>query len=331
MATSLEQLGGRLGLHCGPSELSASLNPNDYCYGAPSEAQLQRLLCQRIAPLDAVAGAQAACAALQGAAQPAAVAPQAKPAGAGMAEDLFGLHLDLDDDCLRLLLGEDADETSGPCASAAASGGKGGPRAADGPSQKSSATGERGATAAAPAGDAEAASAGEPAGGVHAAHAEQHEDDDIAMLFGEGHRPSAALELDLHLLGGATHHQLDAHSGDTSGDSPNKRAKSCSPASPSGRFPALGLSLSMDYEAAAESINLQLLGGQRKSAAYSFGCELSLPLLSPAVEFAPVLGIDTPDSPDSLASGSDAVKPVAPQMLECHDSAGKRKRATMQH
>lgn len=314
MATSLEQLGGRLGLHCGPSELSASLNPNDYCYGAPSEAQLQRLLCQRIAPLDAVAGAQAACAALQGAgsqrrpagpshagaalaarsccspqalrppraivqtptprsrgcarlglfcrtgtgghifrwlwgrecvsfwalpcgrpaataslgcagaaspcrpaaslavppsaaawsptlssagparapfagaAQPAAVAPQAKPAGAGMAEDLFGPHLDLDDDCLRLLLGEDADETSGPCASAAASGGKGGPRAADGPSQKSSATGERGATAAAPAGDAEAASAGEPAGGVHAAHAEQHEDDDIAMLFGEGHR-----------------------------------------------------------------------------------------------------------------------------------------------
>jgi hypothetical protein len=93
-------------------------------------------------------------------ARPAGAAPEvaAKPSStlAASVDDLFNNHLalDLDDDCLRLLLGEDADE-SAPCVSA------GSGKAGSGASEKSSGTA---------AGEADAAS---------------HEDDDIAMLFGE--------------------------------------------------------------------------------------------------------------------------------------------------
>lgn len=108
----------------------------------------------------------------------AAAKPLAHPGAAPhcLVDDPFGAQLDLDDDCLRLLLGEDADE-SGPCASAAGSGK--GPAAGSGVSQRSSATGGGAAAGAAP-GDAEAASL--PA---RAQAAVKEEDDDIAMLFGE--------------------------------------------------------------------------------------------------------------------------------------------------
>ncbi len=127
----------------------------------------------RSPPTAGAAALPAAAAAARAAAKPLAH-PGAAPHC--LVDDPFGAQLDLDDDCLRLLLGEDADE-SGPCASAAGSGK--GPAAGSGMSQRSSATGGGAAAGAAP-GDAEAASL--PA---RAQAAVKEEDDDIAMLFGE--------------------------------------------------------------------------------------------------------------------------------------------------
>ncbi|KAL4853943.1 Splicing factor U2af large subunit A [Chlorella vulgaris] len=242
----------------------------------------------------------------------------AKPSStlAASVDDLFNNHLalDLDDDCLRLLLGEDADE-SAPCVSA------GSGKAGSGASEKSSGTA---------AGEADAAS---------------HEDDDIAMLFGEmRHTVGPSLEpLELHLLGTAHLHATDdadtsseagGHAGDNeglatehSGGTPTKRARQGADheSSPSGRG---GLMLSMNYEKAAESINLELLASGRKACVplFSDGTEAMLPsmLLSPLLGFA---DIDSPDSPHSLASGCDAMEPLSGLDLQRLDSTSKRKRA----
>ncbi|KAL4447768.1 hypothetical protein ABPG75_004987 [Micractinium tetrahymenae] len=280
----LASLGARLGLIVGQQEAVASLNPADYVYATPPADVLKRLAQEQAGPAgqpsssDGANTAAGSRPALQGAAAlPVAAAagapkPAAHPGSAAhcLADDLFAGQLDLDDDCLRLLLGEDAAE-SGPCASAAGSGkgpaaGSGG----SGASQRSSATD----AGAAPGGEGEAASlpAGAPA-------AVKEEDDDIAMLFGELREP-----LDLHLLAGGHHQPLaaaaaaersddagsaagaDADPNACHGDlaSPSKRAKGAPLAAPAG---GLHLALSMDYERAAESINLELLGAggaQRK-------------------------------------------------------------------
>jgi hypothetical protein len=102
-----------------------------------------------------------------------------------------------------------------------------------------------------------------------------------------------------------------------------KRSKS-TPA-PGARPPASrGLLLSMDYEAAADSINLELLATGRKSASCAAGVEAMPPLLSPIMSFA---AIDTPDSPDSLASGCVAAVALPVPSLKRQDSSSKRKRA----
>lgn len=244
-------------------------------------------------------------------------------------DDLFNHHLalDLDDDCLRILLGEDEDE-SAPCASGGS--GKG---AAAGGSEKSSATADQGGAA----GEAEAAS---------------HDDDDIAMLFGEmRHTGGSSMEaMELHLLGTAPLAATDdsdttsqaggdaAAAGGGDGEvlmaaaeagAGLKRSKSCcaggaaAAASPAGR----GLMLSMNYEAAAQCINLELLAGGcgASPSPCSEGMEAMLPLLSPIMAFA---AIDTPDSPLSLASGCDALSPDL--ALNRQDSTSKRKRAVRQ-
>lgn len=120
-----------------------------------------------------------------------------------LSDDLFGGQLDLDDDCLRLLLGEDADEAAGPCTSAAGSGkGPAGTGSGSGASQRSSATageaaaaaGGSGATHPAAAAAAEGEAVSLPAGSAAAAAAamvaaiKEEEEEDIAMLFGEYHR-----------------------------------------------------------------------------------------------------------------------------------------------
>lgn len=376
---------GALGLLAGAAEVGCSLNPADYVYPAPTEAQLQRLLpaagqggvigCS-VGPVrqPATRGLKAngfgAGGALQGAAPSAAAAAAvaaAKAAGAAahdLLDDFFGGQLELDDDCLRLLLGEDADETVGPCASAAGSGkgaacGSGG----SGASQKSSATAGEAAGAAAGAGDAEAASL--PDAGTAAAAAvatvpfKHEEEDDIAMLFGE----YRAEPLDpLHLLGTAHLAVAAADDDDTSSaagggsgadgdcDSP-KRAKPSAGCSPGAS--GLHLNLSMDYVKAAESINLELLGAggaQRKAAACaSDGFGAMLPLLSPIMEFATLsgglsyagegsgsgaacnsygggpAGADTPESPDSLASSD--MTPMPPLGTMQRQESTKRKRA----
>lgn len=320
---------GAAGLVASAAELQASLRPTDYVYGQPTAAQLaamrralqQQSDCSPLAPSTAqnpavtvptvVTRAQAA---LQGAAPEVAAKPSSTLAAS--VDDLFNNHLalDLDDDCLRLLLGEDADE-SAPCVSA------GSGKAGSGASEKSSGTA---------AGEADAAS---------------HEDDDIAMLFGEmRHTVGPSLEpLELHLLGTAHLHATDdadtsseagGHAGDNeglatehSGGTPTKRARQGADheSSPSGRG---GLMLSMNYEKAAESINLELLASGRKACVplFSDGTEAMLPsmLLSPLLGFA---DIDSPDSPHSLASGCDAMEPLSGLDLQRLDSTSKRKRA----
>lgn len=328
-------LGARLGIQASAAELQASLNPADYVYAAPSEAMLQRLLKQQMdrvgaggEQLTSPGGAPAGYgpqAALQGAAGPAA-----KPCFplAASVDDLFNnnLALELDDDCLRILLGEDEDE-SRPCAS----GGSGGLPANGsgcGGSEKSTATAE-GAAAGAPAGEAEAASL--PFG--------REDDDDIAMLFGElrGSGAGSLEALDLHMLGAAHLAATDdSDSASQAGDDGEvlvaaadsgaglKRAKQPSEAegSPSGR----GLVLSMNYEKAAESINSELLSGRKVTCSNSM--DAMLPLLAPMMELPHV---DTPDSPDSLASGSNAMLARLPNLsLKRQDSCSKRKRAVRQ-
>lgn len=375
-------LGARLGLQTSQAELQASLSPADYVYGQPTQQQLQRLVKQQMGAM-LPSGAQPAAAtqtaagfggpaALQGAAPLAAAAAgagaAAKPAGALAAsvDDLFNNHLalELDDDCLRILLGEDEDE-SAPCVSAAAAGGsgKGTAGSAGGGSEKSSVTGAEGASAAAGGGPSAAACGDAEAASHLPPHFEPEDDDDIAMLFSEfrGHAGGAAsLEpLDLHLLGTAhlaasddTSDTASQAGDDADADHGNaddqavldaaadaaaglKRVKARSgaaagsgcasgAASPSGR----GLMLSMNYEKAAESINLELLAAGRKAAApCPDGLDMGmLPLLSPLMEFP---HLDTPDSPDSLTSGSHAMAAL-PAGIKHQDSGSKRKRAVRQ-
>lgn len=341
-------LGARLGVPCSAAEQACSLRPQDYAYPAhPSAAVLQRLqrqLSKAGAPASAtgsLAGAFGPAAALQGAATgPAAAVAAPEPAGAakpacamagGCMEDPFHaqLHLpELDDDCLRLLLGEDADESAAPAAVAQA-GAPAAPAAAGSgnASEKSSAChAEEPATA---VGEVEAASR-------QPAHPE--DDDDIAMLFGEARHAPSLEALELHLLGAGPLGAADDTSSEAGAEGSDgcvreaaaaagaglKRQASEGLASPPGR----GLMLHMNYEKAAESINLELLSGRSKppscavDAAAGFDPAL---LLSPLSDFPP-LGCDTPESPDSLASGSDAVVPP-PSLAGLLDSGSKRKRA----
>ncbi|KAI7838450.1 hypothetical protein COHA_007713 [Chlorella ohadii] len=338
-------LGARLGVPCSAAEQACSLRPQDYAYPAhPSAAVLQRLqrqLSKAGAPASgagSLAGAFGPAAALQGAAPgPAAAGPApapadaAKPELAGGMEDPFHaqLHLpELDDDCLRLLLGEDADESSAPAAAAQA-GAPAAPAAAGSgnASEKSSAC--HAEEPAAAVGEVEAASR-------QPAHPE--DDDDIAMLFGESRHAPSLEALELHLLGAGPLGAADDTSSEAGAEGSEgcvreaadaagaglKRQASEGLASPPGR----GLMLHMNYEKAAESINLELLSGRSKptscAADAGAGFDPAL-LLSPLSDFPP-LGCDTPESPDSLASGSDAVVPP-PSLAGLLDSGSKRKRA----
>lgn len=335
-------MGARLGVPCSAAEQACSLRPADYAYASPSAATLQRLqreLGNSLAAAGAPAGAPAIAAGslpgALGAAPGGAAAAAAGPTPAADATKLAGmedpfhaqLHLpELDDDCLRLLLGEDADESVAPAAAAPAAPAAPGSGNA---SEKSSAC--HAEEPAAAAGDAEAASR-------QPAHPE--DDDDIAMLFGETRHAPSLEALELHLLGVGPMGAVD----DTSSEAEAEGEEGCAReaaadagaglkrqasegagglASPPGR----GLMLHMNYEKAAESINLELLSGRSKPPTCSVdaaGFDPAL-LLSPLSDFPP-LGCDTPESPDSLASGSHAVVPPA-SLAGLLDSGSKRKRA----
>lgn len=336
--------GARLGVPCSAAEQACSLRPQDYTYGAfPSAAVLARLQRQLCTPSEAPSTAGCTAGSLTGAAPgPAAAATAtaaAAPAPADAAkltgmEDAYHpqLHMpELDDDCLRLLLGDDADESA-----AAAAATQGGTPAAPTPpgsgnaSEKSSAC--HADEPAAAGGDVEAASR-QPAPGAH-----PEDDDDIAMLFGEARHAPSLEALDLHLLGAAPMGAADDTSSEAGAEGGEdgctreaaaaagaglKRQACEGLASPPGR----GLMLHMNYEKATESINLELLSGRSKPAACAdavSGFDPAL-LLSPLPDFPP-LGCDTPESPDSFASGSDELVPP-PSLAGLLDSGSKRKRA----
>jgi hypothetical protein len=167
------------------------------------------------------------------------------------------------------------------------------------------------------------------------------DDDDIAMLFGESRHAPSLEALELHLLGAGPLGAADDTSSEAGAEAEAeqcgeegcareaaaaagaglKRAASEGLSSP----PSRGLMLHMNYEKAAESINLELLSGRSKPPAYAdatAGFDPAL-LLSPLGDF-PALGCDTPESPDSLASGCDAMVSSAAWMQHregCHPGA----------
>lgn len=265
-------------------EASTSLDPRDYTYPQhPSPAQAQQLLQQSKLLLAGAGQGFAPGAGQAGGFQGAgrlgvplgssfdarlAAPGHSLPAShdASTSEYCNALALDLDDDCLRLLLGDESAGAAAPAPAAA-------PAAKDGcaPAGEERAMHTRRTAAAAAALKAtSAAAAGRrlPFAAGTAGCASADEEEDVALLFGDSQGPRGPA-LDSGFGFGLDLVQ-DLDTATSRGAGGPKRARSGAPASeappplsaslaPRRSAPA-GLMLSMNYDSAVQSINDSLIG-----------------------------------------------------------------------
>eukprot|EP00887_Chlorella_sp_A99_P000026 scaffold16.g26.t1 len=281
--------------------MQTSLDPRDYLYPVPSREQAEQLV-QQARLMTVETGQLGDSHALEGAYGSLLMAQDRLPLASATEELPSHLMLDMDDDCLRLLLGEEGDEckptSSGGSASTCGGGSAQGPAAAH-------------ADSAAPGEGATAAAEEEEELLLEGAPLLRHDDPSVVLSRGAAGAPAcppaASADPSAKCCSGSEGTTLSTGLGaeeDGAGQaSPLKRAKSDASeggaplplaAAPCAKPPLYaGLMLSMDYQSAVESINLQLTLAEDDLSEGMLPITLSL-----------VAGAKTPEGPDLLSPAS---------------------------